>query len=656
MSYPYNYFMSAKNISKHDLNNVSYIFNKNLYNKKSILEMYRKEINEYIENNKIKIYEIEVKNSILSNLSQIYNRYLIEELNPKLFFTYFLDYKVQLINNINNIDALKKIFESITKKNIEDYNDKLLFLNPLNNHYLNKINNSDIESIIDKKYINLYHSNNTKFISDINKCIQILIQGNYINLSLPSIGIIYNNINDKSIKHTIVNFICKIVSIKEDNYKSICSNISFKDLDLGTNITDILFKYNTNKPIVLTFKNMINNININIVDILTIKIKNKSLKNSRVIKSEFIIPYKNIDKKDKDDVVLLEKNDYERIKKVKDLIEKNNNIIIYVLNKINNDYNKLNVTNYKNVFACYLFYIINLTTEIYNLYIDKIDDILKQLIQSEHNLFKDLNIIEAFNYTSLLKKSVYKFKLILLNNFHSFFLPTQILNGSYGMKINEYGSYIPESLLFNDNQFIKDNYPFYVNDNHIACNPNSLKKYILNINYKNDIYDKKNILEMGANIYDFELMKKTILILLHYYDNLKIKNSFNLFIINLLYENWKVKSILPMEITKDIISLDKYNKIFFENNILLKYEDSIQKCVYYITTVLNIRDKIKSNVDNTDLTRLESINLMCYVFYNIRCLTIISYVKNSFIDINLKNKILEQLINKKNKYEELLPK
>ena len=654
MSYPYNYFMTAKNISRNELNNVSYIFNKNLYYKKSILEMYRKEINEYIENNKIKIYEIEIKNSILSNLSQLYSRYLIEELNPKLFFTYFLDYKLQLLDNINNIDTLKKIFETITKKNIEDYNEKLLFMNPLNNHYMSKINDSDIESIIDKKYINLYHSNNTKFISNITKCILILIQGNYINLSLPSIGIIYNNLNNKNIKYTIVDFICKIVNIKEDNFKSICSNISFKDLDLGTYICDILFKYNTNKPIVTTFKNMINNININIVDILTIKIKNKLSKNSRVVKSEYIIPYKYIEKKNKDDIILLDKNDYNKFRKTKDLVEKNNNIIIYVLNQINNDYTKLDTPNYKNVLACYLFYIINLTTEIYNLYIDKIDDILKQLIQSEHNIFKDLNIEEAFNYTSLLKKSIYKFKLILLNNFHSFFLPTQILSGSYGMKINEYGSYIPESILINDNQFIKDNYPFYVNENNIICNPNNLKKYILNISYKNDIYDKKNILEFGANIYDFELMKKSILILLHYYENLKIKNSFNLFIINLLYDNWKIKSILPIEITNDIISLDKYNKIFFENNILLKYENSIQKCVYYITAILNIRDKIKTNVNNIELTRLESINLLSYVFYNIRCLTIISYVKNSFIDINLKNKILEQLLNKKSKYEELL--
>ena len=654
MSYPYNYFMTAKNISRNELNNVSYIFNKNLYYKKSILEMYRKEINEYIENNKIKIYEIEIKNSILSNLSQLYSRYLIEELNPKLFFTYFLDYKLQLLDNINNIDTLKKIFETISKKNIEDYNEKLLFMNPLNNHYMSKINDSDIESIIDKKYINLYHSNNTKFISNITKCILILIQGNYINLSLPSIGIIYNNLNNKNIKYTIVDFICKIVNIKEDNFKSICSNISFKDLDLGTYICDILFKYNTNKPIVTTFKNMINNININIVDILTIKIKNKLSKNSRVVKSEYIIQYKYIEKKNKDDIILLDKNDYNKFRKTKDLVEKNNNIIIYVLNQINNDYTKLDTPTYKNVLACYLFYIINLTTEIYNLYIDKIDDILKQLIQSEHNIFKDLNIEEAFNYTSLLKKSIYKFKLILLNNFHSFFLPTQILSGSYGMKINEYGSYIPESILINDNQFIKDNYPFYVNENNIICNPNNLKKYILNISYKNDIYDKKNILEFGANIYDFELMKKSILILLHYYENLKIKNSFNLFIINLLYDNWKIKSILPIEITNDIISLDKYNKIFFENNILLKYENSIQKCVYYITAILNIRDKIKTNVNNIELTRLESINLLSYVFYNIRCLTIISYVKNSFIDINLKNKILEQLLNKKSKYEELL--
>jgi hypothetical protein len=650
--------MTTKNLSKNDLEDISYIFNKNIYYKKSILELYKKDINEYIEKNKIKIYDIEIKNNILNNLSEKYDEFIIRKLNPQLYFIYFFDYKLELVNNINNINQLKEIYEFMIKKNVEEYNEKLRFMNPLNYLYLNK-NNIDIKSIIDKKYINLYHLNkDIDFISKINQSVKILTQGNNINLSLPTIGVIYRDHDDKFKNNTIVDFINKIVTIKDDqtnDFKYCCSNISLKDLKLGNIFVNILFKSNNiDNPTINTFKNMIDNININLSDILTIKNKNRLSKNIKSVRSEFIIPYKNIEKKNKDDVVLLEKNDYEKYKKPKDLIEKNRNILKYVLDKIkNNSDNKLDTKNYKNVLACYLFYIINLTSEIYNAYIDKIDVFFKTLIQSKHNLFSDLDIINAFNYTSLLKKSIYKFKLILLNNFHNFFLPTQILEGSYGMKLNEYGSYLPESILLGDNNVIKEKYPFYSKDNDIGSDPNKLQKYILNISYTNDIYDKKNILEIGGNIYDFELMKRTILVLLNYYNNMEIKNNFNLFIINLLYDNWKNKNIIPIEIINDIISLDKYNKLFFENNILLKYEDSIQKCVFYISNVINIRNK-RSNLDNQKLNRLEDINLLSYVFYNMRCLSIISYVKNSFININLKNKILEELLNKKSKYEKLL--
>ena len=187
----------------------------------------------------------------------------------------------------------------------------------------------------------------------------------------------------------------------------------------------------------------------------------------------------------------------------------------------------------------------------------------------------------------------------------------------------------------------------------IFCDEDILKNFIINIKYNVDIYDKTNILEFGGKIYDFELMKKTILVLLNYYKKLEIKNNFNLFIIKILYKYWKDNNI-PIEIINDILLLDKTNKSFFETNILLKYEDSIEKCVYYINTILTIRNKLKESINNKDLMRLENINLLSYIIYNMRCLSIISYVKNSFININLKNKILEQLLNKKEKYETLL--
>ena len=155
MSYPFQYFVTSKSLSKNNLEDISYIFNKNIFLKKSILELYKTEIYEYIENNKIKINDIEKNNSILEILSNKYQEYLIKSLNPnpKLFFTYFIDYQIILNKNINNINILKNLFESITKKNIEEYNENLSFINPLNTEYLNEFHKNDIINSIDPEYL-----------------------------------------------------------------------------------------------------------------------------------------------------------------------------------------------------------------------------------------------------------------------------------------------------------------------------------------------------------------------------------------------------------------------------------------------------------------------------------------------------------------------
>ena len=637
----FQYFMTAKNLSKNNLEDISYIFNKNFYVKQSILELFISEINSYIEKHKVKISEIN-KDNVLKILSDYYDKYLINTFNPKLFFTYFMSYKSLLTLNIENINNLKKLFEKITIQNVKKYNENLYYNNPLNYQYLNEINNNksiDIHSLTNK----------------VNTVINILTQGNRINLSLPTIGIIYSADTNKNIK-TITGFMSKLVNMKSN--ENITEHISLKSLNLGTTLTDILFKiknYNEKNPIRTSFKNTIDNININLVDLLTVKIDNKLSKNSRKIKSEYIIPYKINTKKNINDIIQFDKNDYDKYRKISDLFDKNNAIVNYVLTHIKS--NSLDKKNHKNVLACYLFYIIKLTFDIYNAYIDKIDDFLREIIESRNKAFIDLNIKEAFEYTSLLKTSTYKLKLILLNNFYNLFLPTQILQGSYGMKLNDYGCYIAESILIGDNQIIINDYPFIINSNSkIKGDKVKLQKFILNILYDYDIYDKTNILEIGGKINDFDLMKQTLQILLNYYKNMEIINSFNLFIVDLLYKNWKVDNIVPYEIISDVISLNKMNTSLFTNSILLKYEESIDKCVYYINIILDIRKRQKENVNDINLKNLENINMLCYIFYNMKCLAIISYVKNSFININLKNKLLEELLFKKNKYEKFLSK
>ena len=669
LTFPFQYFVTSKNLSKTNLEDISYIFNKNGFLKKSILELYRSEINEYIKENKIRLSNI--NNLILKKLSENYDTYLIHNLNPKLFFDFFIVYRNILKNNVNSINKLKNIFETLSKQNLENYNEKLSFLNPLNMDYINLLNNGN-NFKLDSKFTNLYFKNNVHSVLYLNNIIDILTQGNIINLSLPSVGIIYKNLAlyngylnkyDNLKINNFTDFIQVLIKIK-DKDSAFIDNIPFKSIDIGSTIVDILFNIRGNNyspSLKQTFKNMIDNISFDLNEIFIDNRVNNKGKNVKILKMEFIIPYKINLKKNKDDITELEQTDINKYKKLKDLIDKNNDIFTYVLKKIYHNKGEgikiMNTKNYKNVLACYLFYIINLTSEICNLYVDKIDNILKEIIESKSEKFKFLNIKGAFDYTSLLKKSLWKFRLILWNNFYQMFLPTSFMEGNYGMKMNEFGCYIPEGSFFGDNADIIEKYPFTYSSNSdlkVIGNDINIKNFILNVKSTTDIYNKSEKLEFGGRVYDIDLMKKGILILFGYYKELELQNKFNLYIINLLYDNWKDKSIVPIEIISDVLKLNKLNKAYFENNILLKYEESVEKSVSYILNVLTIRSKLKNSKNNIDLINSEDINYLSYVIYNMRCLAIISFVKNSFINVNLKNNLLEKINGIKNKYQSIL--
>ena len=121
---------------------------------------------------------------------------------------------------------------------------------------------------------------------------------------------------------------------------------------------------------------------------------------------------------------------------------------------------------------------------------------------------------------------------------------------------------------------------------------------------------------------------------------------------NILYEDFN-NNIIPIEVINDVLNLNKTNKKFFESNIILKYQESIEKCVNYILNVTSIRKKLDNNM-NIELKNDEMINLLSYKVYNMRCLSIINFIKNNFININLKNNILQKINEMKLKYENML--
>jgi hypothetical protein len=664
MSYPFQLFLTRKNLSIQDLENINNIFN-SLSNKVSILNEYKHEIEQYIEINNININNID--KSILIKISKYYDEYLNK--NTKQFFIYLVGFKSIIYNNVVHINTFNNIYNNLTRNKINTYNEKYIYYNPFSYEYpntfnkLNKINNN-------KKFINLsiFKKINSNYDSNINNnikvSIDILTQGKYINLSLPSIGVINNSFSsNKSLSY--IDFISKLTEINDEKNKNVLENIPLKSMELGNIISDLLFENiidDYNIAIKNVFINMIKNINFNLEDVfyLSKKINNKVITK---IKTEYIIPYK-IDSKN-NDIIALTKNDIDKYKTIKDLCDKNNSIINYVVNKVflsgNNKKIYLEKNNFKNVLACYLFYIINLTFNICKLYINKIDEFLINVIESKDKRYSFLNIKLAFDFTSALSKSLYKFKTVLLNNFYYYFLPSKILSGNYGMKLNEFDCYIPEYNFLINNDDLINYYPFnnIINSKKIFVNKNNLIKFVLDIRAKVDIYNSSLKLELGGYSFNFNILKKSILILLDYYKILDKTNQFNLFIIKLLINNFKDKRKIPIELINDIeyyINYSRFDITEYERIVLLKYENNLEKATNFILNVINIRSKIKNSKNNNvnDLNNLEDINYLSYIIYYLKSQGIFNIIKNIDININLKNSLLNKLLKTKIEYEKMI--
>lgn len=650
MIYLYNYFLTKKNISEKDFENALNISKIIPSTKISLLTQYKDKIDNFIKENNIDILKFNKhknrSSNILKNLSSSYDNILIKEKNIYSFFNILISYKLLIEKNNINIDSFKNINTFYNKPFIINYDKNASFYNPFQYNFTNNFSNI-------KDYLKLNkNSNKNTIINKLSKSIDILTQGNIINVTLPSIGIIRNNFSKSDTSY--ISFMEKIVKMK-DNHSNISDYIPLKFLDLGTTISNLLFETNdinikSKKDI---FINIINNFSVNLNEILI---------NDKKINREFIIPYK-IDTLKKNEVIPYTDIDIERIKNEKDLIEKNNLIVEYVLKNIIETKNNIKVLdnkNFKNVMACYIFYLINLTYSISKLYLDKIDNFLIDIISSEDKRHGKLNIKRAFEFTSLLKKSLYQFKLLLFNNFYNLFIPSKISSGNYGMKINEFGCYVPESLLLIPHINLLENYPFYGNINTIEINIDKLENFILNSSNIYDLYDTNIKLEIGGFFEDYFITKKSINVLENYYKNLLKNNNFNLFIINLLINNFKNKNI-PIELLDDIKysgSEIRNNKIIFETKILLNYDINLDKAYEYALNTIQLRNKIKNSLNKkinvTNLLNNEIIYICTYNIYYLKSLGIINIVNNINLDMNFKNLLLEKMMERKKEYENKL--
>jgi len=683
MSYVYNLFDTKENISAKKLQGIPNIFSKvnpSLPPYPSLFYIlrneYKLEIDEYIKKNNILKNENDLKKiEILKKISEDYFIELknnnIEDFVKKLIYTQ--DELNKIKYSINNYFKLEKNLNyniiNNSKKNIS-YSNPINFKNKnnlLNKDFFLKSINSTIYNI---KYTEIAISTN------------ILLIGNIINNSLPSIGLVDiifypppYPIPKPPI--TIVSFIDTIIN----NNTDIENQIPFKSLKIGETLSSILLNVKNNinnldnnifnkekfknKDMDLLIKNMINNIKI---DIKNIFIKKSNNKKKNIIQKEYIIPYKFKNSSFvNDEIIYMSKSS--EIENIKDINLHNKIVTINVIKKINsNPSEKINEKYYKNVLACFLFYIIRIFYDILNEYINKIDELLIQILDIKEKRFGILNIKDAFEYTSLLKTSLYKFKLILLNNFYHLFIPSKILKNNYGMEKDSNNCYIPEinSIFLNSNQDIINNYPFKL-DITTNLTITELNTFILNIKEKNDIYNTNDILEFGGYSFNKEIMKISIKKINEYYTLLQKNNNFTLFIIDKLIDNFIVKGNIPYELISDLesaepimkktsLNLEESNKIM--QFLLYKFNYNIEKSTNYYIKLLDIRNKIeeskKMNVNT--LYNIEKIYNLCFKIYYIKASCIIPITENILNNIKLKNTLLMEYSKIKKSFEKIISK
>ena len=660
MSYPFDSFKTIQNISLEKLKkipDIESIFSSS--KEESILNEYKLEIEEYKKKIGINTFSFEILKKLSQNFDSNKKEYI------ERFFKELILFKNIINTNNQNIKDFIFIFKKINSVKLNVYNKNLIINNPINSK------NIDF-GFFKKDYFNYINTYNDSDKEKLKKNIDILLLGTIINISLPSIGPINNYLSSN--KYNYIEFINELISYKKDNDEIV--KIPLISLYIGDVLSEKLLNININKigdNLNYNFNNenmknliisMVKNVDIKLIDIFYIYGKNNKV--PKKIKHEFIIPYK-IEKypSKPEEIVKMTKSDIDKNNNFEKVIQSNNKVVSYVINNIFNKskdegLKNLEKKNYKNVLACYLFYIINLIYTIVKLYIDKLDEILKNIVDSREKRFSVLNIKDAFEYTSLLNKSLLNFNKVLLNNYYYLFIPSKIISGNYGMKIDEYNCYIPESIFLGDNETILNEYPFNdgiydesSNDNNeIKFDTIKMTNFITTFKGKNDIYKSTLKLEFGGLMIDNITLKKSLDILSQYYKILERNNIFSNFIIDKLIDNFKNKDCIPFEFIEEYYNLVKLNPSInkdIEKKILNKFDIQIKKSTEYFFRLTDIRNKIKKikKTDIHNLHILEELLQLNFIAYRTKALSLITICEKLITDTKLKNSLLKMFSQKK---------
>jgi hypothetical protein len=662
--FPYNYFKTKQNISLIDLESIKDVFKFSFQYEKSILNMFKGHLDNFVKTEKYDMRKIESMSN-LDALNKIYSEILIRDKNINKFVESFINYKYGLIKK----DELYKEYVNIrvkflTKKTLE-YDSSFFIINPVNYLHINSF-----ETITDE--INIYSARNTNITTNrIQLTLDIFTQGNFINYSLPSVGIIYPNFskNPGGIEpNNYVDFI-KLLVNKDINNESINKNLPLLTLNIPLIVTELLLTSSGTNNNILNSNIFSNNTNVKkliIKNIEEIKIdlaeifyqnyenKNKNKNKNKTVKAIYIIPYKLKDGK----IVVMNNSEVKSMqrKNIKEVMTHNYQI----------------ATENKNTKACYLFYIIQLLYDINKAYINKINDIITNISESREKIFKRLNIKNAFSYISLLSTSLLKFKLILLNNFYNLFIPSSVTYDNYGMKVmdSENNNYalIPESKFISSDEYILDNYCFHKSENELYVNEDKLKKFIMNTKYDHDAFDINEKLEFGGYAFNIENMEVSMNIFLNYLSNLKKTNHFSLYIIKLLSDNFIQKKLYPYELIDNLLfskqlalKTPKITKV--EEEKLIKelkntFDVNYNASVLFLFKLIELNkkwDKIKErNINKSIIEEKEKkreMLLLCTRLYMFVAMSNYYICKNVIVDVEFRNKLIKEFQTIKKKYE-----
>lgn len=655
MSDSFDFLISKKLLCKDYTNLVKNDVNYNRYNEKSILNKYHDEIKKIINESN---YNTNLtSNPELQELNTLFEELLInlkiDEFCKKLFK---LKSKSSTKFNVkSNIQEILNKFKNINNQSNSNKQKNNIILNPL-------FNSSFIQSL------NLNVSNTNNFINNNNQKkkllinLDILTQGEYINILYPTLGIIQQRksnllvsnpiyTNYKSILDLFNNILHNIYE-KFNNY----FNLPIQFLDFGHTICKLLNDTN-NLEIISSIKEYINTTDISMEDIMTIK----EIKKNKIVLTlnpKYIIPYEFVNGQIK---LISTKKIKKYLKNYKLYLQQESNLYNHIIRIIKNlttlpwrEQEKSYQNDIYKLFYLFYYRSIILLHDIYYDFINKkVNKFVMALKLSNNKVYKDLNYVQFLNYIEKMNHSLINLKKILLNNLYNIYKPT-IIGKNYGIIYDKenYGliPLIDDNNLFSGNEEIIKRNLFYQQfvGNGLPDNYKGTVKIDLIIKFKeSDYYDKESKLFIGTS-YDSNKHIESILGLLSTDSGTEKKHKkTTLKIIN--YTIKIFQKCIPVELLRNILNKKDY---FERTNLNEKDKNNLKN---YLIKEFNFY--IKESTKNILLTKKSNnkklLMLQSKIYYNISYF-IMRIIQINIYNIDLKNQILSEIEKMKSKYLKII--